>query len=198
MDIGTTVAAILTLAIYSFLYKDNPFYKVAEHLLLGVSVGYFLVTTIVTTLVPKLFIPVFADGELSYIIPGLLGGLMFFRFSKKLSPYSRIPLSLIIGVGAGVAIPAYMQAQLIAQLKTTMLPLDNISNIVIIAAVISVLMYFYFSREHKGLTGAGAKAGMYFLMVFFGSTFGYTVMARVSLLIGRMQFLLGDWLGLIK
>jgi len=59
-------------------------------------------------------------------------------------------------------------------------------------------MYFYFSREHKGLTGFGSKMGIYFLMIFFGSTFGYTVMARISLLIGRMQYLLGDWLGLIK
>ena len=198
MDIGITVGAILTFAIFSFLYKDNPFYKVAEHILLGVSVGYFLVTTVTTTLVPKLIIPVFIEGEFIYLIPGILGVLMFMRFSGRFAPISRIPLSLIIGVGAGAAIPAYMQAQLIAQFKATMLPVDNISNIIIIAAVLSVLIYFYFSREHKGLTGAGAKVGIYFLMVFFGSTFGYTVMARVSLLIGRMQYLLGDWLGLIK
>jgi hypothetical protein len=34
-------------------------------------------------------------------------------------------------------------------------------------------------------------------MVAFGAAFGYTVMARISLLIGRMQFLLGDWLHLM-
>ncbi|MCP4632530.1 MAG: hypothetical protein GY855_06350 [candidate division Zixibacteria bacterium] len=198
MDIGITVGALLTLAIYSFLYKDNPFYKTAEHVLLGVSVGYFIVTTITTTLIPKLFIPVFIDGQFIYIIPGMLGVFMLFRFFKKLAPISRIPLALIIGVGAGVAIPAYMQAQLIAQIKATMLPINIISNIIIIAAVLSVLMYFYFSREHKGLTGFGSKMGIYFLMIFFGSTFGYTVMARISLLIGRMQYLLGDWLGLIN
>jgi hypothetical protein len=197
MDIGITVGALLTLAIYSFLYRDNPFYKAAEHILLGVSVGYFLVTTITTTLIPKLFVPIFRDGELIYIIPGVLGMLMFLRFTKKYAPVSRIPLSLIIGVGAGIAIPTYMKAQLIAQIKATMLPLTGISNIIIILSVLSVLTYFYFSREHKGFTGAGAKLGIYFLMVFFGSTFGYTVMARISLLIGRMQYLLGDWLGLI-
>lgn len=198
MDIGITVAAILTLAIYSYLYKDNPFYKVAEHVLLGVSVGYFVVITITTTLIPKLFMPIFSDGRLIYLLPGALGVMMLLRFSKRLAPMSRIPLSLVIGVGAGVAIPAYMQAQLIAQIKATMLPLDSISNILIIVAVLTVLVYFYFSREHKGAIGVGAKIGIYFLMVFFGSTFGYTVMARVSLLIGRMQFLLGDWMGLIE
>ncbi|GAI60092.1 unnamed protein product, partial [marine sediment metagenome] len=34
------IAAILTLSIYSFLYRDNIFYKFAEHLFVGVSVGY--------------------------------------------------------------------------------------------------------------------------------------------------------------
>jgi len=198
MDIGVTVGALLTLAIYSFLYRDNPYYKVAEHILLGVSVGYFVVTTITSTLVPKLFESIIRNGNFIYLIPGLLGALMFLRFSRRLAPVSRIPLSLIIGVGAGVAIPANMQAQIIAQVKATMLPLGSISNIIIVVAVLTVLVYFYFSREHKGIIGAGAKAGIYFLMIFFGTTFGYTVMARISLLIGRLQYLLGDWLGLIK
>jgi len=197
MNYGITVAAILTLAIYSFLYKDNPFYKAAEHILLGVSVGYFVAVTVSTTLIPKLFIPIFSEGKLSYIIPGILGMVMFLRFSKKLSPYSRIPLSIIIGVGAGVSIPAMMQAQIIAQMKATMLPINSLSNIIIIVAVLSVLIYFYFSQPHKGAIGVGAKIGIYFLMIFFGSTFGYTVMARISLLIGRLQFLRGDWLGFI-
>ena len=34
-------------------------------------------------------------------------------------------------------------------------------------------------------------------MISFGASFGYTVMARVSLLLGRFQFLLGDWLHLV-
>ena len=37
------VAAFLVLSIYSFLYKDNPFYKFAEHLVVGVSAGYFAI-----------------------------------------------------------------------------------------------------------------------------------------------------------
>ena len=40
MDIGTAVAGVLTLAILTFLYRDNPIYKMAESLLIGVSIGY--------------------------------------------------------------------------------------------------------------------------------------------------------------
>ena len=41
--IGTWVAATLTLAILSFLYKDNPLYKVAEHLYVGTSAGFAVI-----------------------------------------------------------------------------------------------------------------------------------------------------------
>ena len=43
MDIlGAWIAVFLTLAIFSFLYKDNAFYKIAEHLFVGVSAGYWM------------------------------------------------------------------------------------------------------------------------------------------------------------
>jgi hypothetical protein len=40
--------------------------------------------------------------------------------------------------------------------------------------------------------------GIWFMMIGFGASFGYTVMARISLLIGRIQFLMTDWLGFLK
>ena len=70
----------------------------------------------------------------------------------------------------------------------------SVSNIVLIIGVLSVLAYFFFSKEHTGSYGRFCKLGIYFLMFSFGASFGYTVMARVSLLIGRVTFLLYDWL----
>ncbi len=198
MDIGTLIAAFLTLCIFSFLYKDNPFYKFAEYLLVGISVGFFLVTAINTTVLPKLILPLFKQGNLIYLIPGILGLLMFTRFSSKLSWLSRISLALVIGAGAGVSIPAVMQAQIMAQMGATMVSLASINGIIIVLAISTTLIYFFFSKEHKGWLGGTAKIGIWFLMIFFGATFGYTVMSRVSLLIGRMQFLLADVLGIIK
>jgi hypothetical protein len=62
---------------------------------------------------------------------------------------------------------------------------------------VSTLIYFYFSKPHKGVLGGIATLGIWFIMVSFGAHFGYTVMARVSLLIGRVQFLVITWLGLV-
>jgi hypothetical protein len=67
-----------------------------------------------------------------------------------------------------------------------------IDNLVIALGVLTILVYFFFSTEHRGFVGVSAKIGIYFLMICFGSSFGYTIMARVSLLIGRMTFLIED------
>ena len=198
MDIGTLIAAILTLFIFSFLYKDNPFYKFAEYLLVGISVGYFIVISIKTTVVPKLIFPLFRQGDLLYLIPGILGFFMFLRFFSRLAWLSRISMALIIGAGAGVSIPAMMQAQIYTQMKASMGSYASVNNIIVALAVITTLSYFFFSREHKGALGTSAKIGVFFMMLFFGATFGYTVMSRVTLLIGRAQFLLGDFLRVIK
>jgi hypothetical protein len=208
MDTGTITAAILTLFIFSFLYRDNPFYKFAEHLLVGVSVGYFLVISIDNVLIPKITEPLFTQKNWKTLIPLLAGALILTRLIPRWSKWSQVSLALVIGVGAGVAIPATLQAQILTQMKASMFslvppegaspPLYIFERLVIFLGLTSVLAYFFFSQEHKGALGVYAKTGTYFLMIFFGATFGYTVMSRLSLLIGRVQFLLGDWLRLLN
>ncbi len=197
MSAGTIVAAILTLAIFSFLYKENPFFRFAEHLLVGLSAGYFVVTGVQGTFLPKVWEPL-KSGDWLIVIPGALIIMILGRLTEKTRPLSRIPLALIVGAGAGLAIPAMLQARVLGQIKATIKPLDSISSVLILAGVIATLIYFVFSREHKGWWGRLATIGTWYLMIFFGATFGNTVMSRISLLIGRLEFLLGDFLGLIK
>jgi len=197
MTVGTVVAALLTLAIFSFLYRENPFFRFAEHLLVGLSAGYFTVVAVQGTLVPKVLEPLKA-GEWWVVIPIILIILILGRLTEKTRPASRIPLALVIGAGAGVAVPALLQARILVQLSATMKPLDSAANVLILVGVITTLIYFYFSREHKGWWGRLASVGTWYLMIFFGATFGNTVMSRISLLIGRLEFLFGDFLGLIR
>ena len=68
----------------------------------------------------------------------------------------------------------------------------------VMVGTVSVLWYFFFSLEHKRAGAGLSKLGILFLMVSFGASFGYTVMGRVSLLIGRVQFLLFEWLKIAK
>jgi len=187
------VAAFLVMSIYSFLYKDNPFYKFAEHLVVGVSAGYFAMILYYNAFLPKLINPLRA-GQYWYIIPGILGLLMWARFSQKWQWLSRPTLGFVIGSGAGVAIPLYLQNYVIRQVHATMLPIGFtswplITNILIIIMVFCALAYFFFSKQHKGAFGAAATFGIWTLMVGFGAGFGMTVMGRVALLAERVVFL---------
>jgi hypothetical protein len=204
MDFSTIIAGLLTLAILTFLYKDNPVYKMAESLLIGVSIGYVLVITWTNSLMDLLFKPLFGDGRLALVIPLALGILMLGRLHGKTAVFSRLPIAVLIGSGAGVAIPAMLDRRTLGQLSATVGPLFtaggglDISMIIVLVGVLSTLIYFYFSREHRGWWGKTARLGTWFLMVFFGTTFGYTVMSRMSTFIGRVEFLLTDFLRLTR
>jgi hypothetical protein len=204
MDPATIIGGVLTLAILSFLYRDNPVYKVAEALVVGLSIGYALVMTWTNTLMARLFTPLFDDGRLALIIPLALGLLMFGRFHSRTAVWSRLPIGVLIGSGAGVAIPAMLGARTMTQISATVEPLWTgagglgISALVILLGVICTLAYFYFTHERRGAFGEVAKAGTWFLMIFFGTTFGYTVMSRMSMLIGRVEFLLCDLLNIAR
>jgi hypothetical protein len=105
-----------------------------------------------------------------------------------------------VGTGAGLSLVSTLQTNCLSQIEGTIMPLSGvgtmgfIDNLIVVVGVVCGLVYFFFSKPHEGLTGKAAGVGITILMVAFGASFGYTVMARISLLIGQAQFLLFDWL----
>lgn len=207
------VSGLLTLMIFSFLYRDNPFYKFAEHLFVGVSAAYWMTTAFWNTLMPnmigKIYPPALAPfspqlaaapPEPVFWIPLIFGLLLLSRLIPGVDYLSRWAIALIVGWTAGTNMMRYMQSDFVGQIFSTMRPLiatadgglllvDTLSNIILVVGVLCGLVYFFFSKEHTGAFGGAAKVGIWFLMVTFGAAFGYTVMARISLLIGRMEHL---------
>lgn len=237
--LGIWLAALLTIGIVSFLYKDNPIYKFCESLFVGISAGYWFVSLFYQNLLPRLFdnlgitklfgfteqdgaIQSAMRGELDermwYVLAGILAVMMLLRLVPKIGWISRWPLAVVVGSTAGLYMVTYFQSNFLSQLQNTVIPLVDIGrirglasgapvdvlfaaylgNLVLIVGTLTGLVYFYFSKEHKGVLGGAAKIGIYFLMITFGASFGYTVMSRMSLLIGRLYFLFGDWLGLLS
>jgi hypothetical protein len=212
--LGIWVAAFFTLCIYSFLHRDNPFYRFAEHLFVGLSVGYGIVFSIHQGLIPFAWDPFWEAVTkrefmgLLKLIPIAIGLLFFSRLVPKYSWLIRYPIAILIGIGSGLAIPNVMEASIFRQVHGTLAPFAQIhagalgpfeifGAILMLAGVICTLTYFFFSIEHRGAVGGISKVGIVFLMVGFGSAFGNTVMGRVSLFIQRVDFLLHDWLHLI-
>ena len=204
------IGVFFTLAIFSFLYKDNPFYKLAEYVTVGVSVGYSVVLVATNVFYPQVILRFIHEDTFliqwgihyrwDFIVPAILGTFMIFRIVPQYSWLSRYALALMIGAGAGMALPRSIQTYIIKQLYATLLPIDiswvGFFNLIIVVGVLSGLIYFFFSKEHKGIFGGVANIGIWFLMVGFGATFGYTVMARISLFIGRVIFILQDAFGM--
>jgi len=222
--VGLWIAAFLTLSIFSYLYRDNVFYKLAEAIIVGVSAGYWMVAGFWDSIVAQLMAeltPAAARAwavpglsatktpDWSYLIPLILGVLLFSRFVPKLSWLAQWPLAFVVGTFAGLRLVLFLDADFVSQIKNTLLPLvvitadgefspwSSLRNIGILLSMLACMTYFFFSVEHKGAVGRVARVGIWVLMITFGASFAFTVMGRVTLLTKRFEFLFDDWLRLL-
>lgn len=207
-NIWVWIAALLSLAIFSYLYRDNPLFRFAEHLFTGLSVGYMIVLMWNNYAYQYIVIPL-AQHRWITLIPMALGMLYLFRFVPKLQHLMLIPIAVSLGLWNGWSIPVTIEADLFKQIQGTMVNTAMFRNpwdvhhgllvgLLVVVGVVCTVSYFYFSREHRGPLKMASTVGIWFVMVGFGASFGYTVMARMSLLIGRLQFLFTEWIHLIR
>jgi len=277
--VGYWIGIFLTICCLSFLYKDNPFYKLAEHLFIGVSVGYLIVLQYGDNIEPKVVGAVFrgeADGGW-WVLRLVALVLVLMMFVKVVVPrwswLGRYPLAFVVAFYAGLQINAVAQAELGAQIKFSAGNIDAVkvdlntapvdalialpgssglvatklvaeraqrpfvsvddavtrpsltdleradlagargnligldakaavgpgqhdafgivSNLLLLAGLLSSLVYFYFSIAHRGVIGGVSRFGVWVLMIGFGASFGLTVQGRISLAIGRAYDVLG-------
>ncbi len=140
--LGIWIAAFLTLCIYSCLYRDNPFYRFAEHLFVGISVGYGIVIAFHQGFLPFAWDPLSeatgalwaeitrnstpetqaALGGLFKIIPIVLGLLFFARLFPRQAWIVSYPTAILIGFASGAAIPNVLQAAIFEQTRGTIEP----------------------------------------------------------------------------
>lgn len=207
--IGIWLAALGTLAIYSILYKENRAYRLAEHIFIGATSGYLIYTTWAQILKP-LWWDKLSTGESYWVYALVVGAMFYFIFVPKHVWISRLVFGSFMGLVAGMQFKlfaGYNMDQIHASFKpvvvhgtTTAQSVGmSLNNVLFILILLTVMSYFFFSFEHKNaIRTAPAKVGRWVLMFAFGAMFGATVMARMSLLIGRMYFLLHDWLHLAR
>jgi hypothetical protein len=187
------LAVLMTLAIFSFLLGDNPVYKFAERLWVGVSTGYWTMLLFHTSFVDKVWEPIVHQHQYLYLIPTALGILMWFRVSPKLGWLSRYALAFYIGISTGVFIPLAFKTSIFLQVEGAVRPIHadiaGLNYVLVLVGFVCSLAYFFFSRPHTGAFGVMSKVGIYTLMVGFGAGFGLTVMGRVALVVQRVIFL---------
>ena len=235
---GAWLVVFLTLCIFSFLYKDNPFYKAAEHLYVGVSAGYVAVISFWQQVQPNMFgrlwpsrvevddgsiftsvwyaiyeifnfistgfgildRSIFPEGGIKgfdeirfiYLIPFILGIFMILRLVPKLGWLARWAIAYIVGMAAGLRFYGFLNSDILIQIKASAIDFTSdwgtiVNALILFIGTLTGLIYFFYSTEHKGVVGRLSRIGIYFLMIKFGASFGFAVMGRISLLIGRIN-----------
>ncbi|MDZ4786234.1 MAG: hypothetical protein SGJ02_09180 [bacterium] len=216
----TIIGGISTLAIFSFLYRENPFYRLFEHIFIGIATGLGVIQGFRYFLWPQILVPLlgfdivqYPDGTLSqeynllmllYILPLCFGLLYYFIYSQKFGWLAKLVIGFSLGASAGLYFKGFF-AEMLPQLASSFKPLvviasgeidwfQSFSNCVFVFTLLSVMYYFFFSiRAESSVEKKFSASGRWLMMVCFGSFFGSTVMARLALLVERLQFLLVDW-----
>ena len=185
------ISVILTIDILSLIYKENPLYSAAEHLYIGLATGHFVVMAY--NIIANMVVKPMAGGDMLVLIPTILGVILYARFFHGISWLSRYPLSLLTGLGVGMTIRGSISAEFVAQIDAAMMPLNTANSILMTLITVSVLVFFLFVRTSTNTAvKTVSQFGRWAMMVAFGATFGGTVMGAMTLLSGRIQFLLSQ------
>jgi hypothetical protein len=190
------IAAILILCLYSFLYKENPVFRFAEHLYIGIGAGH-AVAVQWNNLKNTAWLPLI-KGNLLMIIPIAIGILLYTRFSKRWAHVSRLCLALPVGLGIGLALRGLPAAQILSQIRATLVPLDNINNFLLVIGVMGTLSFFFFTTRRTVVTNVFSEIGKWTMMITFGLTFATAVFGQMAVYLGALQRVLGNWLGMIR
>jgi hypothetical protein len=219
---GTLVAVVLTLFVFSYLLGDNLLYRLTEHIFVGVSIGYAAVVAFHAVLASKLLAPLAtalsegnSDQILLLIVPLVLGLLLLTKPIRSLSWLGSISVAWLLGVGAALAIGGALLGTLLPQMDATAdlayyvtrygPGLGLFSGLTVLVGTIGVLFYFYFGRGQEGrlvgfregLVRTWGGLGRWFILIAFGAILATTFTSRLSLLVGRIQFLLDSVFGLL-
>jgi len=195
------LAALFTIWIYSIAFRDNPFFKFAEHTFVGAAAGHSLVYG-VDNILRYGWNPLTA-GNMMYAIAFILGIVLFMRYHKTYFWVSRIPMAVLVGIGIGLTLRTTVTSEFIAQIISTagmkVIGLDAwsaFSNLLFIIITLATVYFFVFTfpKVHGGSLGIISKIARYGMMAAFGYSFANTVLSRFNMIYGRIDFLMNTWL----
>jgi hypothetical protein len=209
------VAFALTLMTLSYLVADNPGFRFAVHVFIGVAAGYVAAVAWWQVLWPDLLLPL-AEGapmqRAALALPLLLSGMLLMKAWPPLSRIGAPAMGLLVGAAAAVAIGGAVQGTIIPQAASTVNALgaqeaSSLESLVnaslVLVGLMFTLAYFHFTLP----TGAEISArvivplriitaiGGLFLAVTLGVLFAGVYSAALTAMIERLSFI-GTFLGL--
>ncbi len=216
MDVNfvwTAVAFILTLLTLSYLLGDNPLFRLAAYLFVGVSAGYVAVILLFEVIVPRLISPLIFGSpaeKLLTIVPAVLSILLLFKLSPRLTTLGNPSMAFLVGSGAAVIISGAVSGTLFGQVRGAIQPFALSQNgsglqagsqllggLILLIGTVSTLIYFQFSARRKANQQTSRPAaiqiaafgGQIFIAITLGALYAGILAAALTALIERFDFL---------
>ncbi|MFV1949109.1 MAG: hypothetical protein ACC633_04145 [Anaerolineales bacterium] len=210
--IGLAVGFLLTILIFSYLMGDNPFFRLAIHVFIGVSAAYVAIITINNVLIPRLIMPLIngSQGERLLSIILLVPSLFLFFKVTRLRRAGNWSVAILVGIGAAAAIGGAITGTLFPQILGTINSVDPsaytvttsrwdqaINGLIIVIGTISTLLYFHFgtqdipgqSDERLPFIESISKIGKVFLAITFGALYAGVYLSALAALVERLSFI---------
>lgn len=199
--VATWVAAVVTLVVLGGLLGERRLFGWSQHLLAGLATGFLALLAITEVIVPRLVEPIAGGGgdrlEL-WLGLALVGATAGAPWLPRI--VSAVPISLVIGSLAAFALGGAVIGTILPQLVATT-SVDGGDTAALATGVVAagvtglVLIGFLHGVTRGRVTSAASMAGRWLLVAGIGGWLGYLLLSRLVLLLDRIGFLLGDWLG---
>lgn len=210
--IGLSLGFLLTILVFSYLLGDNPFFRLAIHIFIGVAAAYVAIITINNVLIPRLIIPLITGSRGERLLSILLFIPSLFLFLKvtPLRKYGTWSVAILVGIGAAAAVGGAITGTLFPQILGTINSVDPsaytiinsgwdqaINGFIIVLGTISTLIYFHYGTqdtpgqnenrlpiiEHIG------NIGKIFMAVTFGALYAGVILSSLAALVERISSL---------
>ena len=194
------VGTFFIVATLSVLWKDNIVFRFGQAAVMGAATAHYMIMS--ATSIQSM---VLSQMQLIPILGLILGLMMYTRLFSKISWVSKYPSSVLVGVGIGVMLAGTIKGQILQQVGMTVGDIQTalfttgdsvaiLNSILIFIGVVTSLVYFLFTIEHKGTVGILAKVGRVFLMISLGANFSGELVWYQTQMIGRLMFIIQNLL----
>lgn len=202
--LATWVAALATIGVWSYLAGWHRVFELSQYLLAGLATGYLVLLAIHDVLVPRLVSPLLGSPrDHLLLVPalalvGLLVGASWLP-RRATAPAAAILVGGISAFALGGAVVGTVLPQMAAALPATIAASPDLAGEIVALLITSLVLLAFLRGAPRGtLTTRAATVGHWLLLGGIGGWLGFLVASRLSLLVDRIAFLLGDWLTVLR
>lgn len=220
--IGGILGLLLTLMIFSYILGDNVLFRIAAHILIGVTAGYGAALVLYNILWQRMALPLVQSPakNLLLVVPPLVFGIwLLLKASPRLAPFSRPVMAFMVGIAAAAAVGGAVQGTLFPQTTATINLLSReatsgsdflpsiVNNFIILIGTLTAFASFHFTTNRPTQTAPQApwlfwisQVGKGFVALALGVVFAGVFAAALAAFVQRVAFIwniIWDLIGLL-